>query len=126
MRLPLGRVLLALALIGCGGGGGNEPDGPGAEGVWAGTITGDAQEGGLEWTLQDLDGAISGTGSISTATAAVALTIEGTFSPPNLTLTVSPEGVENFSFFGTMGQESMKGRLNGAGFINRTVTLDRQ
>jgi hypothetical protein len=73
-----------------------------------------------------VDGEISGSGSISTATAAVALTIEGTFSPPNLTLTVSPEGVEDFSFFGTVGEESMKGRLNGAGFINRTVTLDRQ
>jgi hypothetical protein len=126
IRFVLGCVLLVLALIGCGDGGGNEPDGSSAEGAWAGTITGDAQEGNLEWTLQDMDGEISGTGSLSTATASVALTIEGTFSSPNLTLTIIPEGVEDFSFFGTVGEESMKGRLNGAGFINRTVTLDRQ
>jgi hypothetical protein len=126
IRLALGCVLLALALIGCGDDGGNEPAGSGAEGTWTGTITGHAQEGSLEWILQDTDGEISGTGSLSTATAGVALTIEGTFSPPNLTLTVSPEGVEDFSFFGTVGEESMKGRLNGAGFINRTVTLDRR
>jgi hypothetical protein len=126
MRPALGGVLLALALIACGDDGGNQPDVSEAEGAWAGTITGDAQEGNLEWTLQDTDGDISGNGSLSTATAAVALTIEGIFSPPNLTLTVSPEGVEDFSFFGTVGEESMKGRLNGAGFVNRTVTLDRQ
>jgi hypothetical protein len=126
IRFALGRILLALALVGCGGDGGNEPDGPGAAGTWAGTITGDVQEGNLEWTLQDVDGEISGTGSLSTATASVALTIEGTFSSPNLTLIISPEGVEDFSFFGTVGEESMKGRLNGAGFINRTATLDRQ
>jgi hypothetical protein len=110
MRFALGDVLLALALIGCGGDGGNEPGDSGAEGTWAGTITGDAQEGRLEWTLRDTDGDISGNGSLSTTTEAVPLTIEGTFS----------------SFFGTVGEESMKGRLNGAGFVNRTVTLDRQ
>lgn len=91
-----------------------------------GITTGDAQEGVLEWTLQDTDGDISGSGSLSTATDTVALTIEGTFSPPNLSLTVSPQGFDNFTFFGTVGEESMKGRLNGAGFVNRTVTLDRQ
>ncbi len=126
MRLALGAILVALALTGCGGDSGNEPDNSAAEGVWAGIITGDAQEGSLEWTLQDTDGEISGNGSLSTATASVALTIEGTFSPPNLTLTVSPQGYEDFSFFGTVGETSMKGRLNGAGFVNRTVTLDRQ
>jgi hypothetical protein len=126
MRLALGAVLVALALTGCGSDEGHEPDNSEAEGTWAGIITGDAQEGSLEWTLQDTDGGISGNGSLSTATASVALTIEGTFSPPNLTLTVSPQGVEDFSFFGTVGETSMKGRLNGAGFVNRTVTLDRQ
>jgi len=126
MRIALGGILLALALTGCGDDGGNEPEHSEAEGAWAGTITGDAQEGRLEWTLQDTDGNISGNGTLSTATASVALTIEGTFSPPNLTLVVSPQGVEDFSFFGTVGEESMKGRLNGAGFVNRTVTLDRQ
>lgn len=126
MPLLLGGVLLTLALVGCGEDGGNQPGVSEAEGSWVGTITGDAQEGILEWTLQDTDGSISGSGTVSTASDAVALTIEGTFSPPTLTLTISPEGVENFSFFGTVAEKSMKGRLNGAGFINRTVTLDRQ
>ena len=126
MRLALRGVLLGLALIGCGDDGGSEPEFSAAEGVWAGIITGDAQEGILEWTLQDTGGDISGSGRISTATASVDLTIVGTFSPPNLTLTVSPQGVEDFSFFGNVGEDFMKGRLNGAGFVNRTVTLDRQ
>ena len=119
-------VLLALALFGCGDDGGTQPEASRAEGTWVGITTGDAQEGVLEWTLQDTDGDISGSGSLSTATDTVALTIEGTFSPPNLSLTVSPQGFDNFTFFGTVGEESMKGRLNGAGFVNRTVTLDRQ
>jgi hypothetical protein len=127
LRLPLAPILVALVLLGCGNdAGGNEPDISPAEGAWAGIITGDAQEGTLEWSLQDTDGDISGEGTLSTATEAVPLTIVGTFSPPNLTLTVSPEGFVDFSFFGTVSAESMKGRLNGAGFINRTVTLDRQ
>ena len=126
MRLALVVVLLTLASLSCGADGGTEPDDSLAEGAWVGTITGDAQEGVLEWTLQDTDGGISGNGSLSTTNNAVALTIEGTYTAPNLTLTIRPDGFEDISFSGTVGAGSMKGRLTGAGFINRTVTLDRQ
>jgi hypothetical protein len=80
----------------------------------------------LEWTLQDTGGDISGNGSFSTTTDATALTIEGTYSAPNLTLTIHSQMFNDFSFSGTVGEASMKGRLNGSGFMNRTVTLDRQ
>ena len=126
MRLGFVAVLLTLAPLGCGGDAGTEPDESLAEGAWVGTITGDAQEGVLEWSLQDADGDISGNGSLSTTNDMVPLTIEGTYSAPNLTLAIHPQGFEDISFSGTVGGGSMKGRLNGAGFINRTVTLDRQ
>jgi hypothetical protein len=126
VRLAFGGVLLTLALLGCGGDGGTEPGNSEAEGTWAGTITGGAQEGALEWTLQETGGDISGNGSFSTTTDAAALTIEGTYSAPNLTLTIHSQMFNDFSFSGTVGEASMKGRLNGSGFMNRTVTLDRQ
>ena len=126
MRFAFAGVLLTLALLACGSDGGTEPDESLAEGTWVGTITGDAQEGVLHWSLQDTNGDISGSGSLSTTNDAVALTIEGTFSAPTLTLTIHPQGFEDISFSGMVGGGSMKGRLNGAGFMNRTVTLDRQ
>ncbi len=126
MRLGLVGVVLTLASLGCGGEGGTEPNDSLAEGNWVGTITGDAQEGVLEWSLQDADGAISGDGNLSTTNDAVPLAIEGSYRAPTLTLTIHPQGFDDISFSGMVGAGSMKGRLNGAGFINRTVTLDRQ
>jgi hypothetical protein len=126
VRLQLRYVLLLLALLGCGGDGATTPDPSLVEGTWVGAITGDAQEGVLEWTLQDAGGAVSGVGSLSTTNDAVALTIEGTYVAPNLMLTIHPQGFEDIRFSGTVGEVSMKGRLSGAGLRNRTVTLDRQ
>jgi len=126
MRTPSISVLLTLAALGCGGADGTEPGDSLASGSWVGIITGDAQEGVLEWTLQDTGGRISGNGSLSTTSDAVALTIEGTYSVPNLILAIHPEGFEDIDFSGTVGEASIKGRLNGAGLKNRTVTLDRQ
>jgi len=96
------------------------------EGRWIGSITGDAQEGTLEWTLSDNRGEIHGTGTLRTATASVPLSIEGSYSPPNLSLGIQPQGFENITFAGTVSERTIKGRMTGAGLINRTVTLERR
>lgn len=118
--------LLTFLVLACSGGDAAEPAMSLAEGRWIGSITGDAQEGTLEWTLSDSRGDIHGTGTLTTATASVPLTIEGSYSPPNLSLRIQPDGFENITFAGTVNERTIKGRLTGAGLINRTVTLDRR
>lgn len=125
MRTHPVALLLALSLHACSDSA-TEPDASLAEGVWIGTITGDAQEGTLEWILEDDDGIISGEGSLKTASATVVLALEGTYSAPNLSLTMHPEGFEDIVFAGTVSERSIKGRMTGAGLVNRTVTLGRQ
>jgi hypothetical protein len=120
------RALLVILLLACSGGDAAGPADSLAEGRWAGAITGDAQEGTLEWTLSDDGGEIRGEGTLSTATASVPLSIQGAYSPPNLSLTIHPEGFAAIAFSGTVSERTIKGRMTGAGFINRTVTLDRQ
>jgi len=124
MQLGFRGALLTLALLGCSGDSG--PSQSQAEGSWAGTLTGGAFEGTIEWTLRDNGGHISGNGTLRTAVDAEALSIEGAFTPPNLTLTIHSQRFEDFDFSGTVGEQTMKGRLNGSGFLNRAVTLDRQ
>lgn len=52
--------------------------------------------------------------------------MEGIYQPPNLSLAIHPEGYEDISFAGTVTERTIKGRMTGAGLVNRTVTLDRQ
>jgi hypothetical protein len=125
MRRRLGSILFAVALLGCGDDAG-APDTSSLEGVWIGAITGDAQDGTLEWRLTESNGTVSGEGSLSTASASVALEIEGTYQHPGLTLTMHPAGFEDIAFAGTVNDRIIKGRMTGAGLVNRTVTLERQ
>lgn len=118
--------LLASGLVACSGSEAAEPSASLAEGRWVGMITGDAQDGTLEWRLTDTDGAIGGEGTLSTVTATVRLTMEGIYQPPSLSLTIHAEGYEDISFAGTVAERIIKGRMTGAGLVNRTVTLDRQ
>ena len=119
-------VPIAVALLGCGSDGGVGVPSSLAEGVWVGVTTGDTQEGTWEWDLEDNSRSISGDGSLSTTNSAVELTISGTYQPPTLALVIQPHGFEDIVFSGTVGSESIKGRLTGAGFLNRTVTRDRR
>jgi hypothetical protein len=118
--------LLTFLLRACSRGDAAEPSMSLVEGRWIGSITGDAQEGTMEWTLSESRGAIEGAGTLSTATASVPLTIEGSYSPPSLSLSIQPEGFENITFAGTVSERTIKGRMTGAGLVNRTVTLERQ
>jgi hypothetical protein len=125
-RMSPTRLLLCLLLLACSDTEAVEPAVSLAEGRWIGTITGDAQEGTLEWILSDLNGEISGEGTLSTATVSVPLTMEGAYAAPNLSLTIHPEGYQDITFSGTVSESTIKGRMTGAGLINRTVTLDRR
>lgn len=125
MRVTPGGIVLVLALLGCGSDDRTGLDMSPVNGGWVGTIA-DAPDNVLEWTLEDTNGRISGRGSFSNSAATVELSVEGTFSSPNLTLTLTSQAFNDFTFTGTVSEEFMKGRLNGSGFVNREVTLTRR
>jgi hypothetical protein len=118
-----GLVVLA---IGCGGGDGNDNT-PTVEGQWSGTITTAEGSGDLGLTLNEgANGAVTGTGNLVVPGDALALTVTGNYSPPTVSLTMSSQGFEPMNLTGTVSSSAITGTLNGSGFVNISVTLDRQ
>jgi hypothetical protein len=125
MRYLLVGMMLLVA--GCGGGDGStEPDEPQVEGQWNGPINTDVGSGSLALTLTETDGTVSGTGTLSVTGDALALTVTGTYAPPNVSLQMTSEGFEPLNLSGEVDEEEIDGTLNGSGFVNIAVTLTRQ
>jgi hypothetical protein len=127
MRFALGGVLLALGLLGCGSDGGNGPDDPGVNGAWEGIVRNN--EGGaigeLSLTLNETDGEVSGSGNLGNAGVQAAITVDGTYSPPSLSLILSSDGFTDMNLSAEVGETNIVGELNGSGFINADITLHR-
>jgi hypothetical protein len=122
--LPLA---LMLALTACGGDGGStEPDIPEVTGQWNGPVNTSGGSGSLALTLNESDGTVTGTGTLSTAGDALALTITGNYAPPNVSLQMNAAGFEPMNLSGTVAEDDIDGTLNGSGFVNIAVTLARQ
>jgi hypothetical protein len=122
--LPLA---LMLALTACGGDGGStEPDIPEVTGQWNGPVNTSGGSGSLALTLNESDGTVTGTGTLSTAGDAIALTITGNYAPPNVSLQMNAAGFEPMNLSGTVAEDEIDGTLNGSGFVNIAVTLARQ
>ncbi len=122
--LVAGLMLLAAA---CGGDNGTtEPEDPEVEGQWNGPITTDVGSGSLALTLTEASGTVSGTGTLSVPGDAVALTVTGTYAPPNVSLQMTSTGFEPMNLSGEVSEDEIDGTLNGSGFVNIAVTLRRQ
>ncbi len=122
-------LLLALmfALTACGGDGGStEPVIPEVTGQWNGPVNTSGGSGSLALTLNESDGSVTGTGTLSTAGDAIALTITGNYAPPNVSLQMNAAGFEPMNLSGTVTEDEIDGTLNGSGFVNIAVTLARQ
>ncbi len=120
-------VGLMLLVTGCGGGDGStQPDDPEVEGQWNGPINTDGGSGSLAVTLTETDGTVTGTGTLSVTGDALALSITGTYAPPNVSLQMSAPGYEPMNLSGEVSDEEIDGTLNGSGFVNIAVTLRRQ
>jgi hypothetical protein len=59
---------------------------------------------------------VSGNGSMSGPSGAAALSVTGSFTNPNFSLTVSSPGDVNFNSAGTLSENSMTGVVSGSGF----------
>lgn len=118
---------LTLLLAGCGGGDGStEPDEPEVEGQWNGPINTSVGSGSLALTLTESDGTVSGTGTLSVTGDALALTVTGTYAPPNVSLQMTSPGFEPLNLSGDVTEDEIDGTLNGSGFVSIAVTLTRQ
>lgn len=120
--------LLVLALVsvgafGCSDDGGTQPTRFSATGTWIGTASGIT----LNVTLNDNNGTVNGSGSISSSGGSLALTVTGTRAGNVVSLTARATGFQDVNYSGTfVTQRQINGTLNGSGFNNFALTLNRQ
>ena len=124
MRAPL-AVLAVLFLAACSDS--NEPSRIEIEGSWTGQF---ATSGGtpvtLNMTLIETNGAVTGNSTLVTSGGSIAETVTGTYSPPSVSLQFHSDGFEDSNLSGTVGESTLTGTLNGSGFNNIAITLQRQ
>jgi hypothetical protein len=65
-------------------------------------------------------------GAGSRTEASLAVTASGTYSEPSLSLNLAATGFETVNQTATVGEETMTATLNGSGFVNSAITLNRQ
>jgi hypothetical protein len=123
-----GLVLALLVFVAACGGDSTGPTKIEAEGAWQGTINdnGGNQIGTMSLTLTETSGNVSGTGNLSNAGTGIAVTASGTYSQPNLSLNLTTPGFSATNLTATVGQRTMTGTLNGSGFVNSAITLQRR
>ena len=125
MRKLFFAALVALA-AGCGGDGGSDNT-PTLDGLWVGTINTNGGSGELSLTLNEgNNGQVTGTGTLTVVSDAVALTVTGNYSPPNVSMQMTNPQFEPTNLTGTVSKDQIKGTLNGSGLVSIAVTLDKQ
>jgi hypothetical protein len=117
-------VLLLPALLlatGCRDGAG--PETPSMTGSWS-TVT---IRRIVSLKTTESDGQVSGTGSISTLSATIPISVAGTHAHPSVVLTARSPGYNDFVFSGRFaGADSIVGTLNGSGFHDDSLALRRE
>ena len=125
MRRVLLAALVAFA-VGCGGDGGSDNT-PTLDGQWVGTVNTSSGSGELSLTLNEgNNGQVTGTGTLTVVGDAVALTVTGNYSPPDVSLQMTNPQFEPANLTGTVSKDQIKGTLNGSGLVSISVTLVRQ
>lgn len=93
-------------------------------GGWRGSVNQAGTPYTLEMVLIENAGSVTGTATLTGATA-LANTVTGTYVAPNLGLTLSSPGFQQLNLTATVTPGFMSGALNGSGFLNATFTLAR-
>nr|BCX01925.1 MAG: hypothetical protein KatS3mg041_1971 [Bacteroidota bacterium] len=96
---------------------------PGLSGRWTGVVQGIT----IDVTLVETKGTITGSGSIQAPGVSISVSVTGTYSFPNVSMTFRSTGYEDFTFSGTLSADgnTLSGSLNGSGFNNVAITLRR-
>ena len=117
------RRLLAVAVtlfaLGCGDSTGPELT---VTGVWSGALSNST----VTLTLTQDGADITGAGAINGPGGTAAVTVDGIFAEPNVTLTLTAVGFSPINYSAELDRERMVGEMNGSGFSDLAVTLTRQ
>lgn len=117
-------AVCAVLLMGCGG-----DQGPAVidvQGAYQGTIQGSGSAAQMQLTLVETSGVVTGSGSLSSSSDAVSVTVAGSYTQPNVSLVLSSPGFSDITVAGTVTPTKITGSANGSGFVNGVVDLTRQ
>ena len=120
-------VLLAvslLALPACDSGGNEDPA---IEGQWSGTANVDGATVTFDATFNNSGGEVSGNGTLDLAGESYSTEVSGTYSYPNVSLTLTTEEFTDLNFSGDMSEDGQRidGQLNGSEISDVEITLTR-
>lgn len=116
-------VILGLALLAGCGKDSTGPKGPSMAGTWNGSSTSQI----ITMTLTESNTQVQGSGTITNGVTTALLTISGTHTHPQVSLTVTPGGFTPIALTGTFhGADSVVAQLNGSGFSNFGIVFIRQ
>lgn len=122
MRRSVLLTLVFATLTACDSGP-TEPPIPSLTGRWTGT----SGEMAVDITLTETDGSLTGSGNLTWDSGSLAVTTTGTHAHPNVSMTIRATGYQDIDYTGSMsGDAAISGRLNGSGFTNAGLTLNRR
>lgn len=91
-------------------------------GRWRGSAT----DVTVDLTIARQGAEISGAGNFLFLDGSTAITVSGTWVPPNISLVLSSAGFQDTHLGGTLQAGVIDGLLNGSGFSNVGVVLSRE
>ncbi|HET7273878.1 MAG TPA: hypothetical protein VFI91_01775 [Longimicrobiaceae bacterium] len=122
MRRAILTMMVPLILGACGGSTGPD-DRHSLNGQWESQ---DFRADEVLMTLTVTNRQVVGHGSLTNTTSSTALTIEGTYVPPSVSLNLGLERFEDINFEGTFEDDNtLIGTLRGSGFDAEPITFVR-
>jgi hypothetical protein len=80
----------------------------------------------LTFTITQTEGRVAGNGAFSDGARSLSVVVTGTYHSPEVTLSIRSAGFESADLTGTVDDLRIIGSLNGSGFVQQAVTLERQ
>lgn len=121
-------ILTVVALVGAFGCSDSMGPPPAFAGTWTGTTAADGTTFTVSMTTTESNGQITGSGLFTVgSTGGVAFTVTGTHSHPQVSITIVSTGVQDANYSGQFTSDRVvDGTLNGSGFVNVPLTLQKQ
>jgi hypothetical protein len=118
MRRLLFSLVVALGMAACAS---STSPTPTLNGSWTGSDANTA----LSLTLTQTGTQVTGTGQLVSG-GTYPLTVTGTVAAPAFSLTMTPGQFAPVAYTGSLSHDTLKGRLNGSGIDDESITLTRQ
>lgn len=88
---------------------------------------GAAVESTLSLTISERDQRVGGNGNLVTGNNSLAVTVDGTYVHPHLSLTIRAAGYNEMDYTAeVVGGNSISGHLRGSGFAGEQLVIRRQ